>query len=324
MITFSVTFGWQSHAHAEDKAKAMTLLEAGQKILDRGDRLMLQNKPGKAQEAFAEALVLYKKAYKAFKSPKIFFPIAQAEQRLGDPMAAMGHYQAMLNESKNPSADLVAKVDKAIAEVRRELVVLDLTVEQDGAEVQVDGETIGTTPLDGPHYMTPGEHRYIVTLEGHEPAEETFDLNPGKKVTRHLVLDSMTTAQVKKKRTTTTVKGPTPVSTGASAKPLTIGFGLAGLMFVGAGFTAIAAKARHDRYEDESLSVEERTRSQDKGKTYQLATDLLLGGGILAAGYGVYYYYSTYKDSSEKQATSLHIAPYATGKEVGVALGATF
>lgn len=315
------------NAHAEDKAKALKLLDKGDKLLTRGDRFMEQNKPDKGIAAYEEALAVYNEAYEAFNSPKIYFPIARAEQRLGRNMDAMGHYQAMLKESDNPKPELVKEVDKAIAEVRKKLVALDLTVEQNGAVVSVDGKDIGLTPLDGPHYMTPGEHKYTVTLDGHSPAEEIFDLDPGKIATRHIRLDSLRVTVEDKPKTS---KPKKPKGKGGdsavSSKPLTISFGAAGALFIGAGFTGIAAMGKHDRFEDLSLSSDERTAAQDSGKTFRLVTDVLLVSGVLAAGYGTYYYYTKYKGSKEarKSASKLQVSPYATGQGAGVALGATF
>jgi len=324
-LSFLALVTASSSAHAEDKAKAVKLLAKGDKLLARGDRFMEQNKPDQGIAAYEEALDVYNEAHEAFDSPKIYFPIARAEQRLGRNMDAMRHYQAMLKESENPKPELVAEVDKAVSEVRKKLVALDLTVEQTGAVVSVDGVDIGLTPLDGPYYMTPGEHKYSVTLDGHSPAEESFYLEPGKVATRRIHLDVMRVTVEKKVKKSKAAKFKNTVPSTVSAKPLTLSFGAAGAMLIGAGFTGIAAKARYDRYQDASLSLDVRKKAQDSGKTYRLVTDILLGGGILAAGYGTYYYYSKYKKGKEaSSASALRVLPYTTGSETGVALGATF
>lgn len=315
-------------AHAEDKAKAVKLLAKGDKALAKGNRYMEQNNPDKGIEAWEEALALYTEAYEAYNNPKIFFPIARAEQLLGHNMEAMDHYQQVLKGAEDPKPELVAQVDKAIEEVRKELIALDLTVEQDGAVVSLDGKDIGLTPLDGPLYMPPGGHKYTVTLDGYSPQEEMFDLTRGQTTSRTLSLEPLKVTSNKgakkpKKATKTKKKG---TSSTASTKPLTISFGVAGALLIGAGFTGIAASARHDRYQDVTLSDEVRTKAQDSGKTYRLATDVLLASGVLAAAYGTYYYYSKYKgkDGNEKAASNVRITPYASGEGAGVALGASF
>src|SRR4029079_13398407 len=65
------------------KKKARELLIEGDKKLKRGDGL---SKRGKMEDAFAEfelALVDYQAAFESYPDPQIYFPIAQAEQRLG-------------------------------------------------------------------------------------------------------------------------------------------------------------------------------------------------------------------------------------------------
>ncbi len=314
-------------AHADDKAKAVKLLAKGDKVLAKGDRYIEQNNPDAALEAWEEALAIYNEAYKAFNSPKIYFPIARAEQRLGRNMEAMEHYQSVLKDTQNPKQELVDEVDKAIEEVRKELIALDLIVTQNGAVVSLDGKDVGLTPLSGPIYMPPGGHKYTVTLEGYSPQEEMFDLTRGERTSRSITLEPL---KVTVDKNTKTAKKPKRkkknTETGiASTKPLTVSFGIAGAMLVGAGFTGIAASARHDRYQDTSLSNDERTKARDSGKTYRLATDVLLAGGVLAAAYGTYYYYKKYKGSKEKKtASNVLVTPYASAQGAGVALGASF
>lgn len=309
-------------AHAENKEKAIKLLKKGDALLERGDRYWDANKAEKGLAAYEEALAIYNEAYKAFPSPKIYYPIALAEQKLGLYLEAMRHYQAMLKETKDPGADLVEEVDAAISEVRKNLSGLELIVEQDGAEVIVDDKNLGTTPLEGVHYFSAGRHKYSVTLEGHTPIEETFETTRGEVVNRQIRLDSMPVVVKPKK------EKPAPVAhTPVNKKPMTISFVAAGGFLVGAAFTAIQAKARHDRFQDESLPDETRETARRRGKSYRLATDILLGGAVLAAGYGTYYYYAKFKPRKKEEAlakTSVWVSPYASTDGGGVAMGATF
>ena len=310
-------------AHADDKAKAVKLLKEGDALLERGDRYWAANKPEKGLAAYEEALAVYNEAHEAFPSPKIYYPIAEAEQKLGLYLEAMRHYQAMLQESENPEAELVEQVDAAIAEVRKNLGGLELIVEQDGAEVTVDGKNLGTTPLAGIHYFSAGKHKYTVTLEGHTPIEETLEAKRGHVVTRQVRLDRMPVVVKPKKE-----KPPEVSQTPPNKQPMTISFGVAGGFLLGATFAGIQAKARHDRYQDETLPDKTRETARKRGKSYRLATDILLGGAALAAAYGTYYYYATYKPKKQEEeklaGISLWVSPYASTDGGGVAMGASF
>ncbi len=308
-------------SQAQDKGKAMKLLEKGDALLEKGDRYWAAKKPEKGIAAYEDALEAYNAAYKAFNSPKIYFPIAEAEQKLFLYLDAMAHYKAVLDETEDPEADLVRSVEDAISEVRKNLSGLSLKVEQDGATVIFDGKKLGKTPLDDTHYFGDGRHTFSVTLEGFTPKEETVETKRGEVLKRDISLESMAVVVKKKKD-----KKPVVTSGIAPNKtPMTISFAVAGGFLIGATFTAIQAKARHDRYQDETVPDADRETARDRGKTYRLFTDIFLGGAALAAGYGTYYYYSKYKPRKKEQSlASLWVTPYANGEGGGVAMGASF
>jgi hypothetical protein len=165
----------------------------------------------------------------------------------------------------------------------------------------------------------PGRHTYSITLEGHTPHEETLETKRGAVVERSIKLDVLPVV-VKKKN-----KKPVVVEENLNKTPMTISFAVAGGFLVGAAFTAIQANARHDRYEDESVSDPDREAARDSGKKYRLTTDIFLSGAVLAAGYGTYYYYSKYKPKKKEQAlAAVWVSPYATSEGGGLAMGASF
>lgn len=306
-------------SHAEDKAKALRLLKEGDALLEKGDRYWASNKGEKAAAAYEEALETYNEAYKAFNSPQIYFPIAEAEQKLYRYLEAIGHYQALLKEAESLKPELVEQADAAIVEVRKEISGLALIVEQEGAVIKIDGKVIGKSPIDGTHYFLPGRHTYSITLDGHTPHEETLETKRGQVVDRSIKLDVVPVV-VKKKNKKTVV-----VAEKLNKTPMTVSFAVAGGFLIGATFTAIQANARHDRFEDEAVSEPNREAARDSGKKYRLATDILLSGAVLAAGYGTYYYYTKYKPKKKEQAlAAVWVSPYATSEGGGVAMGASF
>src|SRR5687768_3286041 len=74
---------------SEDKARAVRLLSEGDKALKRGDKLMDKGSMEAALAAYESGLSSYQAALAAFPSPKIYFPIGQAEQKLGRFMDAL-------------------------------------------------------------------------------------------------------------------------------------------------------------------------------------------------------------------------------------------
>lgn len=331
---FSVGHVSLLHAQSDqDKAKAVKLLAKGDKVLARGDRLMDRGKIEKALEDYEEALKIYNEAHDVFPSPKIYFPIALAEQKLGRFLESMNHYQTMLKEGEDFGDEVIKEVEASIEEVKKNLVALDLTVEQDGATISVDGKVVGTTPLDGPYWMAPGRHSYEISLEGHKSIEQQVDLQPGQVEQLQVRLDAIPVKVVKPEKTPRKI---IEKPSGPSKQPMVISFGVAGAFFLGATTTAILAKGKQDRYTDENLSISAREKARRSGKSYAVFTDLMLVSGMAAAAYGTYYYYKNYKGEHEQgpkvegagdkggQGTAMWVTPYAEPNGGGLAMGMTF
>ncbi len=319
-VCFAFLFALPHSSHAEDKGKAQELLAEANVQMLKGDRLSKSRKLAKAMSAYEAALELFQEAYSNFESPMITYAIADAEQKLHRYLDALKHYESVLPEMDSPTAEYVKAVKSGISAVRSKLSGLKLTVEQEGATVIFDGETLGTTPLDLTHYFSDGRHTFSVSLDGYTPQEETIETKRGEVVSHNIDLEAVVVV-VKKKE-----KKPVVVTTEPLNKtPMTVSFAVAGAFLVGATFTAIQAKARHDRYQDESVSDADREAARDRGKTYRLTTDIFLAGAALAAGYGTYYYYAKYKPLKEERAlASLWVTPYASGESAGLAMGASF
>ncbi|MBM4320759.1 MAG: PEGA domain-containing protein [Deltaproteobacteria bacterium] len=67
---------------------------------------------------------------------------------------------------------------QAMAVLEAEGALVHLSSIPTGADVEVDGRTLGKTPLNSVP-LSPGVHRFRFTLEGHLPREREIDLRPG-------------------------------------------------------------------------------------------------------------------------------------------------
>lgn len=57
---------------------------------------------------------------------------------------------------------------------------LEVVVVQEGAEVRVDDEVWGTSPLGGPRTLKPGKHTVVVTVEGMPPSKRDVEVRKGE------------------------------------------------------------------------------------------------------------------------------------------------
>src|SRR5262249_33141995 len=148
---------------------------AAKKLIDEGDRLF-------GKKDYAGALERYQKAYEAFPSPKIYYPMAMTEEKLGKDLDAYNHYVELLKVEDLPAA-LKKEAQGHVDDVDKRLVQLTFDVKPAGASVLMDDVEIGTTPLADPVRLMPGEHTYAVNAQGYMPVEKTMTLQAGDRLT---------------------------------------------------------------------------------------------------------------------------------------------
>ena len=322
------------------KKKARELLVEGDKKLKRGDQLL---KRGKMEDAFAEfelGLVDYQAAFESYPDPQIYYPIAQAEHRLGRFVEALQHYQQLLAEGKNITPALRDKVEKELQDIKRNLASVVLDVKQDGAVILIDGREAARTPTVAPIWVEPGQHTYAVTAKGYTPVEGKMDLLPGKELRRKIVLEPMPVVVKGGEPDTAgggagTVTKTAPAVAPPSRTPLWIGLGVTGALAVSGTITGFAALSKHSTYRDENLGDTEREDARRDGKQLAGVTDVLLGGAVVAALVTAYYYYGVYQPRAQaagearqsldvEEEEALRITPFVGDGTAGVAASGSF
>src|SRR4051794_26936217 len=140
-----------SPAHAQDKdavtEMARRRFQEGVKFFD--------------QKRFEEARAAFLQAYALKHHPAVLLNLAQSEIRSGHPLEASRHFTGYLRESPNASAAERAEAEKGLAAARAKLGRIHVQVPI-GAEVIVDGESVGQAPFSEPIDVMPGTH----TIEG--------------------------------------------------------------------------------------------------------------------------------------------------------------
>jgi len=313
-----------------DKREALRHLADGDRKLARGDKLAAR---GKIEDAFAQfeaALADYQAAYESYPDPQIYFPIAQAEQRLGRFVDALQHYQELLAESKALGAALRSQVQVHLDEVRKNLAAVVFEVEPSGADIQLDGKPAGRSPMSQPLFVEPGQHTYQVSRSGYRVAEGRMDLVPGKELRKRIRLEKSRVAVRKP------VRAPAPLppvevehDDGPSSVPVWIGVGVTGALVIGGVATGFGAVSKHSQFEDASLGENTREAARRDGKRLAKITDILLGSALVAGGATAYYYLAIYRPraaEAERQsdADALRLQPMIGEDGAGLAVSGTF
>jgi tetratricopeptide (TPR) repeat protein len=312
-------------AGAEDKDKARELIASGDKHLSRGDKFMERGKKAEAQESFLAALADYNAAFAAFNSPKIYFAIALAEKRLGRYIQALHHFEQLLEELEEVPENLRNEVERHVNEVKQNLGVIFFRVEPDGAAIAIDGELIGTSPLNRPHYVVPGEHEYTITKDGYRTLSDNVEVEAGD-----VAEDKLALQRLEQTITDTDTESPLPDRPVEARPPsdtqLYVGLGVTGGLAIGATITGLLALSKHNTFEDDTADPATRDDAQSSGKTLALVTDAMIIGALAAGTYTAFYYFTVYKKgkSGADEKASVSVIPAVTPTAAGLAIGGRF
>jgi hypothetical protein len=149
----------------QGKAQAQRLLTEGSALYEKGD--------------YAGALEKFTSAYAAYPSPKLMFNIGQADRDLSRPVEALEAFEKFLAGDTHSSPDTTAEANSAVAELHERLGQIRIDCETPGAEVSVDGKSVGLTPLPKLIWATPGRHQITASHESATPVLEHADVTAG-------------------------------------------------------------------------------------------------------------------------------------------------
>ena len=138
---------------------------------------------------FSGALTKFRLAYELSKDPRLLYQMAICEKNLR-------HYartQVLLTQylrdgGSSASAENKAAVEAALAAIKNLVGTLNLTVDEEGATVLVDGEIVGTTPLPAPLVVDLGKHTVVARKPGYDTAEQAVEVPGGSPVRASLIL----------------------------------------------------------------------------------------------------------------------------------------
>ena len=152
-------------ADPQAKAQAQVLLGQGTKLYQQGD--------------VTEALEKFNAAYAAYASPKLMFNIGQCNRDLGRPVEALEAFGKFLVGAADSSPDMIADARRSVAQLQKKLGRIQIDCATAGAEVSVDGKSVGLAPLPDPIWATPGRHQVTAKHASAAPAIEDVDVTAG-------------------------------------------------------------------------------------------------------------------------------------------------
>lgn len=197
------------------------------------------------QKQYDKARVAFLQAYALKRHPAVLLNLAQSELRCGHEVDAAKHFSAYLRESTTASESERQAAETGLNATKSAVALLDVNVDEGGAEIYVDGSLEGVSPLPGPLYVTPGGHSVEARKGGKTRVQQVntsagrqfmADLNFAPKAQPSVAPAVSAGAQVGEDRPASEPDHPEP---SAGRKPFFKWLGSSPLGIVGVGLTGV-------------------------------------------------------------------------------------
>ena len=250
------------------------------------------------------ALIEFQRVYELVPDYRVLYNIGQVSIQLGRYASATQVLQRYLSEGGDKiPPDRAKAVQSDLEMLKGRTAFLNVTSKVEGATVYVDDRDVGTTPLSEPLLVDAGEHKlqlrktgYVsnpqqVALAGGQTAELELALTPEAKGGERTIVVERPGAQIEKSDRNTA---------------MWIGWSATGVLAVSTAVVGGLFLAKRSQLKDDEKTAynEGDTTYQDdydSARTLQIATDVLGGATIVAAGISVYLTLTRDKKPSPEQ-----------------------
>jgi len=150
----------------EEVQQAQARWSEGKAFFDRGN--------------FEAARVAFKQAYTIVPHPAFLQNLGEAELRTGRAVDAARHFTLFLRSSSSGSPTQRELVKKSLKKASEKLGSLVIETNVDDAELRVDDEVVGQSPLGSfQWFVEPGRHTVTARREGYLEGSQTVEVQAG-------------------------------------------------------------------------------------------------------------------------------------------------
>lgn len=110
------------------------------------------------RKQFAKARAAFLQAYALKPHPAVLLNLAQSELRSGYEADAAKHFIMFLGEHDAATPAEREAAEEGLASAKASVHELTVSADTQDADVRVDGENVGRTPLRDPIFLSPGKH----------------------------------------------------------------------------------------------------------------------------------------------------------------------
>jgi hypothetical protein len=153
-------------ADADAKKRAKTLYRSGMRLAREGD--------------CENAILEFKASVAAFPNKGSLYNLATCYNTLSQDLEAISAFNRLFEAfDKELSVDMRESASSQLAELKARFAWVQIAVDQSGAEIAIDGNPKGESPVDSPLPLSKESHEIIVSLKGFEPWQQRLDLTNG-------------------------------------------------------------------------------------------------------------------------------------------------
>lgn len=166
---------WARGVSPDKQKTALELFRAGNTLLK--------------ESVFVKAVEKYREALALWDHPAIHYNLALALLNLDQPLEVHEHLVAAMKYGVAPlDTEKLEHARTYKALVEKQLAKVELTCDEAGASVSLDGQVVFVAPGRYEGLLRPGAHTFVAAKEGHAPTNLSRTLPAGEKTTLALKL----------------------------------------------------------------------------------------------------------------------------------------
>jgi hypothetical protein len=139
---------------------------------------------------YEAARVAFQQAYALKPHPSVLRNLGQAELKTGRYLEAARHLSTFVRETTYGTAPERDAAAKSLVQAEKQVGRVFVQVDVPGAEITIDGELAGRSPVTDPFYAEPGERLIRIQKEGYEAYEKTQLIEAGRTMQLKIVLEA--------------------------------------------------------------------------------------------------------------------------------------
>lgn len=272
---------------------------------------------------FSGALIEFKRAYEIAQDYHVLFNVSQTYYQLQNYAGALDAFQRYLAEGgSNIARDRRQYVEKEVQKLKGRVATVRVAVNVPGADIAVDDEKVGTSPLDHPLTVSQGKRKITATVAGKPPAQAMIEVAGGDTTSVTLQIEGSQSSNGDNN------PPPPPLPVETRRRIPWIAWGVAGGLFVVWGATGVTALAfsstAQSKLNTYGATADDIKGAQNTASAFALVSDISLGCTIAAVGVATVMTLLTKPEPIEKTNAPHGISAHFIVSPVGAGVFGTF